>query len=105
MNTNRRLIQELEKMAGQTLSLASLLASIREGESASQVEFAKLLGVSKQFLCDLEHQRRFISPKMAEDFALKLGYSPKQFVRLCLQDMIQKQGLRYEVDLQLQKVA
>src|SRR3989338_8414516 len=99
MNTNHKVLQELERMAGQKFTLTNLLISIREGEERSQVEFAKILGVSKQFICDFEHQRRTISPKMAEIFALKLGYSPKQFVRMCLQDMIKKQGLHYTIEL------
>ncbi len=86
-------------MSGQKFTLANLLASLREGDKKTQVEFAEILGVSKQFVSDLENNRRSISPKMAENFAKKLGYSATQFVRLCLQDMIQKQGLHYEVDL------
>lgn len=84
----------LEKLAGK-LTLGSLLLSIRQGEEMTQVEFAKLLKVSKQYLCDLEHGRRFASPKAASEYAKKLGYSAQQFVRLCLQDMIDKDGLHF----------
>lgn len=101
MNTNQKLIKDLEKMSGQKFTLANLLASLRENDEKTQGEFAETLGVSKQFVSDLENNRRSISPKMAENFAKKLGYSPKQFVRLCLQDMIKKQGLHYEVDLKV----
>lgn len=65
----------------------------------SQVEFSKLLGISRHNLCDIEHGRRFISPKMASHFANKLGYSEKQFVRLCLQDMLNREGLSLVVDI------
>jgi transcriptional regulator with XRE-family HTH domain len=99
MNTNYDLIQKLEKMTEKKLTLNHLLASIRQGEGLSQISFAKLLGVSKQFVCDLEHDRRFLSPKMAREFALKLGYSDIQFVRLCLQDFMESQGLSYEIQL------
>jgi len=88
----------LEKIAGK-LTLGSLLASIRQGEEMSQVEFAKLLGVSKQYLCDLEHGRRFASPKAAVEYARKLGYSSQQFVRLCLQDMVNREGLNLIIDI------
>ncbi len=100
MNINQSLIQELERMAGQEFTLSNFMLSIREDAELTQVEFSKKLGVSKQFISDLEHQRRSISPKMAEEFALRLGYSPKQFVRLCLQDMISRQGLEYKVELE-----
>ena len=94
MNTKRNKSQEaikyLEKVLGKKLSLGDLLLAIRQGEEMTQVEFAKHLGISRQYLCDVEHRRRFLSPKKAVSFAKKLGYSPEQFVRLCLQDIIDR---------------
>src|SRR5271154_6987242 len=89
----------LEKLARE-LTLSSLLTAIRQGEEMSQVEFAKLLGVSRQYLCDIEHGRRAVSPKSAAAFAKKLGYSPQQFVRLCLQDLVNRDGLKLKIDVQ-----
>ena len=89
----------LENLAGK-LTLGSLLLAIRESEEMTQVEFAKLLGVSKQYLCDLEHGRRFASPKAAAEYAMKLGYSSQQFVRLCLQDLVDRDGLGLIIDVQ-----
>ena len=89
----------LEKLAGE-LSLGSLLLAIRQGEEMTQVEFAELLGVSRQYLCDLEHERRFASPKSAAHYAQKLGYSSQQFVRLCLQDIVNRDGLNLIIDVQ-----
>lgn len=89
----------LEKLGG-SLALAKLLAAIRQGEEMSQVEFAKLLGVSRQYLCDIEHGRRAVSPKAAANFAKKLGYSSQQFVRLCLQDLVNRDGLKLKIDVQ-----
>ena len=53
------------------LSLANLLLAIRQGEAMSQVEFASKLKISRQYLCDIEHGRRSISPKAAAEFAKK----------------------------------
>lgn len=92
-------VKFLEKIAGE-LTLSGLLVSIRQGEEMSQVEFAKLLGVSRQYLCDIEHGRRSVSPKKAAAFAKKLRYSPQQFVRLCLQDLVNRDGLKLKVDIQ-----
>lgn len=36
----------------------------------------------------------------AAEFAEKLGYSGKQFVRLCLQDMLNREGLSLIVDIE-----
>ncbi len=56
--------------------------------------------MSRQYLCDIEHDRRAVSAKVAASIATHLvGYSPKQFIRLALQDELIRQGFNYEVDL------
>jgi len=72
MNTNAR--NYLEKKVG-SLSLGKALRSIRLGEEESQTSFAKKLGVSVQYLCDLEHDRKIVSAKKSKIFADVLGYS------------------------------
>lgn len=90
----------IESITGSKLTFANNLLAIRHGEEMSQVEFAKLLGITRQYLCDIEHGRRFISPKTAAEYAEILGYSKNQFVRLCLQDMLDRDGLRMIIDIQ-----
>ncbi|CAM3054678.1 hypothetical protein LEWO105114_13520 [Legionella worsleiensis] len=48
----------------------------------------------------MEHGRRIISPKKAAEYADLLGYSKKQFVRLCLQDMIDRDHLGLVVEIE-----
>ena len=86
-------------LTGNKLTLGNLLLSIRQCEDLSQVDFAKQLGISRQNLCDIEHHRRFVSPKMAAEYADKLGYSKNQFVRLCLQDLLDRDQLCMTVDI------
>ena len=93
-------LQYLESLMGEKLTLGSFILAIRQGEELSQVEFAKLLGVSRQVLCDIEHGRRIISPKKAAEYAKLLGYSKNQFVRLCLQDMIDRDHLGLTVEIE-----
>lgn len=93
-------LKYLEGISKKKLSFANLIHAIREGEEMSQVEFAKKLGMSRQHLCDIEHGRRFVSPKAAAKFATKLGYSPQQFVRLCLQDLVDRDGLDFTVGVE-----
>jgi transcriptional regulator with XRE-family HTH domain len=90
----------LENLMGQKLTLGSFILAIRQGEELSQVEFAKTLGVSRQVLCDIERGRRMISLKKAAEYADLLGYSRKQFVRLCLQDMIDRDHLGLVVEIE-----
>jgi transcriptional regulator with XRE-family HTH domain len=89
----------LESITQKPLTLNSLLLAIRQGEEMTSIEFAKKIGISKQYLCDLEHNRRFVSPKAAEEFANILGYSPQQFVKLCLQDLLVREGMHFLIDV------
>ncbi len=89
----------LESLSNKKLTISSLLWSIREAEELTQVQFAEKLDITRQYVCDLEHGRRNITPKLAAKFAKKLGYSEEQFVRLALQDQLDKAGLPFEIDL------
>lgn len=89
----------LEDIIGEKLTLGGFILAIRQGEELSQVKFAEMLGMSRQMLCDIEHNRKNISPKKAAEYAEILGYSPKQFIRLCLQDMLNREGFKLNVDL------
>lgn len=93
-NMNSDTIRKLEKISGQKLTFSDLMMSIRLGEEMSQVDFAKLLGVSKQYLCDVERGRRSVSISVAAAWAKKLGYSPEQFVRLSIQDALDQSKLK-----------
>ena len=103
MSTKNEMTQQtlklIEKITGGKLTLGKLIWAIREGEEMSQVDFAKKLGVSKQYLCDLEHNRKTTSPKLAAEYANKLGYSKEQFIRLSLQDIVDRDGLNISVEI------
>lgn len=99
-NINQKLIHKLETIAKEKLTLGSLIKSIRLGEEKTQEEFATQLGISKQYLCDIEKGRRCVSPKLAAKYAELLGYSVDQFIRLCLQDMLDKDGFSFIVSIE-----
>lgn len=91
----------LEQVSGTKLTLGKLINSIRLGEELSQVEFATKLGISRQQLCDIEHDRKTISPKLAAQYAAVLGYSVQQFIRLSLQSIVDRDNLDVEVDIKV----
>lgn len=95
----------LEELTGKKLTFGNLLWSIRECEEMSQAEFSKLLRISRQYLCDIERGRRIVSTKTAAVFANKLGYSPIQFIRLTIQDDLNKNGFHLDVEIHSQKNA
>lgn len=99
MSTRKRskASRALETIVGKTLSLGTLLESIRLGEEMSQVEFAKRLGISRSHLCDIEKGRKSLSVARAARFANILGYSEAKFVRLALQGLVEESGLRLKV--------
>ena len=90
-------LSSLEKISGKKLTLGKLIWSIRMCDEISQVDFAEKLGVSKQYLCDLERGRKSVSPKKAQSFAKKLGYSQEQFIALAIQDALKQDGIHMQV--------
>ena len=88
----------LEKVRGK-LTLGSAIRSIRLCEEESQTAFAKKLKISTQYLCDLEHNRKIISPKKAKKIAEILGYSPEPFVALAIQDSLNHDHIRMLVEI------
>ena len=93
-------MQYLNKLNDNPVSLGKAIWSIRMCEEESQVNFAKQIGVSRQYLCDLEHDRKEVSPKQAYKFAKILGYDSKHFVKLALQDLLRRSGMEWEVFLE-----
>lgn len=92
-------LQKLEKMIGYKPTLGTMLRSIRESKGMTQADFAKLLKIPSQKLCDIEKGRRFISPKTAEEFAKNLGDSPEYFVVRCLQDELERSKIDVKLDI------
>lgn len=89
----------IEQLIGGPISLGALIEAVRRGEDETQAEFAARLGISKSHLCDIEKGRKVVSPERAARFAVVLGYSSDQFVRLALQDAVDRAGLRYTVNV------
>lgn len=81
------------------LTLGKLIWSIRTSEEMTLDDFSSKLKISKSHLCDIEKGRKFLSPERAQSFAKKLKYSPRQFVRLAIQDRLDNVGLKYHVSL------
>jgi len=96
MNTNAR--EFLEKSVG-VLSLGKTLRAIRLSDEEAQTAFAKKIGISVQYLCDLEHDRKIVSPKKAQEFAKCLGYPHEQFVALALQDSLNHYNIPMHVEV------
>jgi transcriptional regulator with XRE-family HTH domain len=88
----------LEKKTGR-LTLGKAIRAIRLAEGNSQTALAKKLKISTQYLCDLEHNRKIVSPKKAKMFAEILGYPAAQFIALALQDSLVHDGIEMIVEV------
>jgi transcriptional regulator with XRE-family HTH domain len=84
---------------GGSLTLGAVLSGLREADEMSLAAFAKLLGVSRSHLCDIEQGRRIVSPERAARFAQALHQSEAQFVRLALQDQLRAAGLKLTIEV------
>lgn len=100
--TTAETLSTIEKITGCKLTLGKLIWAIRECQEMSQVAFAKKLGISKQHLCAIEHERKGISPSLAAMYAKKLGYLPQQFIQLSLQGIVDREGLNVIVAIETQ---
>lgn len=86
----------LESLDGK-LTFGKMLWSIRKCDEISQPEFAKKLGISKSHLCDIEQDRKNVSPERAARWAQLLGHSKYLFVQLSLQGLVDKGNLPLKV--------
>lgn len=85
------------ELLGESLSFGLAVESLRIRDGFSQVAFAKKLGLSRQYLCDVEKGRRLVSPEQAARFAKAFGHPPTVLVRLALQDAVRESGLKLRV--------
>ena len=91
--------EALEQLTGGPLTLPKVLLSLRLSDKISQSEFARMLGISRQQLCDIEKGRRQVNLDKAAEFAEALGYPKAHFVKLALQSLVEDAGLNLRVDV------
>ena len=58
---------------------------------------AKILGISKQDLCNIEKGRKLVSVERAVSFAKSLKIPSKAMAKYALQDQLYKAGLKGEI--------
>jgi transcriptional regulator with XRE-family HTH domain len=81
------------------MTFGRLIRSLRMSDEISQVELAKKIKVSKQFLSDVELNRKEVGISFAKKIAAALGYSIEPLLELLIRDQLKKQKLNYMVEL------
>ncbi|MBF0233361.1 MAG: helix-turn-helix transcriptional regulator [Desulfamplus sp.] len=90
--------KELGKDYG-PLTFGSALEAHRKCEEISQKEFALLLGIKPQSLCDIEKGRRIPSPRRAAKIANQIGQPEQFWIQIAFQDMLREEQLDYKVSV------
>ena len=85
-------IKHLENKYGK-LTFGQLVWSHRKSEEMSQSELADSLGVSKQYISQIENGTRCASVEQAARLADVFEMSPQIFVIRALQDQVDKAGI------------
>jgi len=96
MNIKKYGSKELEREYG-VLTFGRALWAHRKCEEISQKDFAKVLGISPQSLCDMEKERRIPSVKRAAKIAKQLREPEITWVELAIQDMLRDAELDYKI--------
>jgi transcriptional regulator with XRE-family HTH domain len=89
----------IQRKLGGPVTLGMAIEALRALYNESQVSFAKKLGVSRAYLCDVEKGRRLVSPGKAAQFAKAIGHPPEYFVQLALDDLFKSEGLKLKVSV------
>src|SRR5258708_6343025 len=101
MSTSRKseAVRFLKRLTGGPVTLGRFLEAVRQGEEMTQPEFARKLHLSKSPLHHIEKGRKAVSPDRAARFAKVLGYSEARMVKLALQDLVDRGGLKLQVEV------
>jgi transcriptional regulator with XRE-family HTH domain len=81
------------------MTLGMFVRSFREAEGASQVDFATRLKISRANLCDIEKDRKQVTPERAARIAKHIGVPEAVLIQLALQDSLRAARFNYRVEL------
>lgn len=97
MTIKSKTVKKIEDIVGEELTFGNMLRSERECRELTQIEFGKLLGVGKAYVCDIEKGRKRVTVHQAVKFANILGLSKLLFAQWALQEEVQGLGLEVKV--------
>lgn len=94
---NRDAGKFLDELNGGPLTFSQMMESFRLCDEMSLVDYAGRLGVSRQYLCDVEKGRRTVSLARAAEWGRILGYGEELFMKLALEQQARAAGLDVEI--------
>jgi transcriptional regulator with XRE-family HTH domain len=88
------------RILGGPLTFGEAVDALRLRHKISPGALAAKIGISRQYLCDIEKGRRLVSPQQAARIAKAFRHPPHVFVQLALQDSVRESGLKLKVIVQ-----
>ena len=92
-------LDKIAKELGVNPSFGMLIRNYRGRTGKTQSEVAKLIGASKQYVSDLENERKTVSIKKAAEIAKALKMSQKAYVQMAINDQIKKANLKFRIEV------
>ena len=86
-------------------TFGQLLRDLRECDGINQTDLATKIGVSKQYLSDIERDRKAASIAFAKKVAEIMGYAIEPMIEILIRDDLKKNGINYDVELKVRKKA
>ena len=90
----------IEGLLGRPLTFGDTVQALRLRDGLSQTDLAKRIGISRQYLCDVEKGRRLVSIEQAARFAKAFGHPPTVLVQLAIQDDVRASVLKLKVSVE-----
>ena len=91
----------LEGITDGELTFSTLLKTLRQSDDLTQTEYAKFLGISKQYLCDIERGRKSVSVVQVALFAQRLGYPIDFFMEIALKEELHNAGINIPITVKV----
>jgi len=107
MSTNKKKIKKKSHENAQKVfndlkiapTLGQLIRSLRECDEITQVFLAEKLRISRQFLSDVEHDRKIVGVDFAKKLSKVLGYPIETFLQPLLNAQLKRAGINCQVEV------
>ncbi|MES2613799.1 MAG: helix-turn-helix transcriptional regulator [Bdellovibrionota bacterium] len=87
------------------LTFGEFLESMRETDNITQVELARRIGKTKQFIHSIESGKSNVSFMMAKRLAEALDHFPEPFIEVLANEMLRRVGISEKMKFEPKKAA
>jgi DNA-binding XRE family transcriptional regulator len=84
-------------------NFSAYMLQLRHCRGLTQSEFAKQIHASRTFVWDMENDKRCISVHKANEFCKNLGINSRELIQVALQNILDRDNLKFTVTVREQK--